>query len=186
MADLAPLHSATLTYEDYVRLPEDGCRYEILEGELLMTPAPSSRHQRISRNLEFLLFAHLKGRDLGEVLYAPFDVIFQSGTVAQPDLLYVSKEREAIITDRGAEGAPDLIVEITSPASSRTDRIRKFEIYSKFGVSWYWLLDPESQTFEEYELAGNSYVRRGSCAEDDVFTPLLFPGLEIPLSEVWA
>jgi len=103
-----------LTYEDYRALPEDGRRYELLEGEIQISPSPSTRHQRISRNLEVLLHLHVQQHGLGEILDAPVDVILDRGTVAQPDLLFVSTPRLAIISERGIEGPPDLAVEILS------------------------------------------------------------------------
>jgi Uma2 family endonuclease len=185
MADPVLNHDRMLTYEDYVNLPEDLNRYEILEGELVMTPAPSTRHQRISRNLGFLIHGHVRASGAGEVLHAPFDVVFHVSTIAQPDLVYFSKDRSDLISSRGAEGPPDLVVEILSPTTARRDRIKKFRIYAKFGVQWYWIIDPDNQTIEEYERTGDSFVRRGECEGDEVFKPLLFPDLEIDLADVW-
>src|SRR5882724_4998757 len=104
--------SAGLTYEDYQQLPEgDSVRYEILDGELAVTPAPLTRHQRVSRNLLRILDAHVGEGRLGEMLYAPIDVILSDTSVVQPDLLFVAKGRAAIVSPRAIEGPPDLMVE---------------------------------------------------------------------------
>src|SRR3989337_2845338 len=100
-------------YQDYLLLPEDK-RYEILDGDLYVVAAPNTRHQRVSRNLEFVLFQHVRERRLGEVLYAPYDVILSEENVVQPDILFVRKERLDTISEMNLPGAPDLVVEILS------------------------------------------------------------------------
>jgi Uma2 family endonuclease len=102
--DRPPAGRIVLTYEDYCLLPNDGRRYEILEGELAVTPSPSRSHQRVSRNLLFILHAHVREHDLGEIFDAPFDVILEETSVVVPDLLFVARERLRIVTDRGVEG----------------------------------------------------------------------------------
>jgi Uma2 family endonuclease len=146
-----------LTYEDYVALPSDGNRYEILEGELAVTPAPSTKHQTASGNLFFLLTQHIKTNDLGKLFHAPVDLILESTSVLQPDLLFVSKDRQTIITDRAIEGAPDLVIEILSPTTSRSDRVTKAQIYARHKVPAYWIADPEEETVEVYLLNADSY-----------------------------
>ncbi|MBN1960348.1 MAG: Uma2 family endonuclease [Deltaproteobacteria bacterium] len=101
-----------LTYDDYLRFPNDGKRYEIFEGEVEMNPAPLVIHQRISRKLEFILLTYIEKNNLGEIFDAPVDVILSRTNVVQPDLVFVAKERSSIIAERGIFGAPDLVVEI--------------------------------------------------------------------------
>jgi Uma2 family endonuclease len=146
-----------LTYEDYVLLPNDGKRYEILEGELTVTPAPSTKHQTASVNLLVLLSQYIKQRDLGRLFHAPIDLILESSAVLQPDLLFVSKARQSIITERAIEGAPELVIEILSPGTSRTDRVTKAQIYARHGVPAYWIVDPEQKTIEIYLLEADGY-----------------------------
>ena len=146
-----------LTYEDYAALPNDGNRYEILEGELAVTPAPSTKHQTASVNLTVLLTQHIKARDLGKLFHAPVDLILESTSVLQPDLLFVAKARQNIITDRAVEGAPDLVIEILSPTTSRSDRVTKAQIYARHKVPAYWIVDPELETVEIYLLNVDSY-----------------------------
>lgn len=156
-----PMHIPTgkivLTYEDYVLLPNDGKRYEILEGELTVTPAPSTKHQTASVNLLVLLSQYIKERDLGKLFHAPIDLILEPTSVLQPDLLFVSKARQSIITERAIEGAPNLVVEILSPTTSRTDRVTKAQIYARHSVPVYWIVDPEREALEIYLLEANGY-----------------------------
>ena len=152
-----PEEKIVLTYEDYVLLPNDRHRYEILEGELSVTPAPSTKHQTASGNLFVLLAKHIKDQDLGKLFHAPIDLVLAPTTVLQPDLLFVSKARQHIITDKAVEGAPDLVIEILSPATSRTDRVTKAQIYARHSVPAYWIADPDSETIEIYLLNVDSY-----------------------------
>ena len=152
-----PEGKIVLTYEDYADLPNDGNRYEILEGELAVTPAPNTKHQTASGNLFFLLTQHIREKDLGKLFHAPVDLILESASVLQPDLLFVSKARQSIITERAIEGAPDLVVEILSPTTSRSDRVTKAQIYARHKVAAYWIVDPEQEAVEIYLLVMDSY-----------------------------
>ena len=184
--DRIPPGRIRLTYVDYVGLPNDGKRYEILDGELFVTPAPRPRHQQVSINLEFVLLQHIRGHRLGQILHAPIDLVLDPTTVAQPDILFIRAGREAIISERGIEAAPDLIVEILSPASMRQDRTTKATLYSRFGVAHYWIVDPDARTIELYELDDGSYRLAAKEAGEATIRPALFPGFELPLGEIWA
>jgi len=120
--DRIPEGRIRLTYEDYCDLPDDGLRYEILDGELEIRPSPNIDHQRVSRDLVRILQAHVEARGLGEVFDAPCDVLLAATTIVVPDLVFVSGARAALVTKRAIEGAPDLLVEILSPSSTRRDR----------------------------------------------------------------
>src|ERR1043166_897597 len=146
-----------LTYEDYVVLPNDGRRYEILEGELSVTPAPSTKHQTASGNLFVILAQYIKERNLGKLFHAPIDLILESSSILQPDLLFVSSAHQRIITERAIEGVPDLVVEILSPTTTRTDRVTKAQIYARHSGPAYWIVDPERQNIEIYLLEGAVY-----------------------------
>jgi Uma2 family endonuclease len=152
-----PKGKIVLTYEDYVLLPNDGNRYEILEGELAVTPAPGTKDQIASGNLFLLLAQHVKQRDLGRVFDAPIDLILESTSVLQPDLLFVSKARQHVITERAIEGSPDLVIEILSPTTSRTDRVTKAQIYARHKVAAYWIVDPDQESIEIYLLEADGY-----------------------------
>ncbi len=174
-----------LTYEDYVELPDDGKQYEILDGELFVSPAPVPRHQRVSRNLQWILEGHLRSRRSGELLNAPIDLILAQTTIAQPDLLFVRAGREAIVTERAVEGPPDLVVEILSPNTTRKDRTTKAMLYARYRVSHYWILDPAERIFEGYTLE-DGYRLMVRAQGPEVVRAEPFPDLEIPLGEVWA
>ena len=152
-----PEGKIVLTYEDYVELPNDGNRYEILEGELAVTPAPNLKHQISSANVFKIVSRHVDDNKLGITLYAPVDLILESTSVLQPDLLFVSQARRNILTDKGIVGAPDLVVEILSPTTTRNDRVTKAQIYARHKVPVYWIVDPEQETVEVYLLNVDSY-----------------------------
>jgi Uma2 family endonuclease len=133
-------------------------------GDLVVTPAPGRRHQRIVTDLVTLLNAYVREHDLGEVFAAPFDVLFAEGDYMEPDLLFVSKDRLGILSDRGVEGSPDLVVEVTSPSTADRDRGPKLERYRHYGVGEYWIVDPESRLVEVWYLA------------DGALAPLVIPG----------
>lgn len=171
------------TYQDYLKFPDDGKRYQIIEGELYMTPAPVPYHQRISRNLGFILWDFVRKRNLGEVFYAPCDIVFSEEDVVQPDIFFASKEREHIIGEKNIQGAPDLMVEILSPRTDELDRKLKVKLYEKFGVKEYWLVDPEKKEVEILSLTQGGYSSFGVFKES-LSSPLL-KGLKLNLQEVF-
>ncbi|MFN0071591.1 MAG: Uma2 family endonuclease [Chloroflexota bacterium] len=174
-----------LTYEDYCELPDDGKRYEIHQGELVVNPAPTPGHQRVLRRLNRLLEQHIETNRLGELFFAPLDCILDDTSVVQPDLVFIANDRGGQISGRGIEGAPTLVVEIVSPSSTRTDRGRKMQLYAKFGVPYYWIVDPGVQRLEAFELISGSYelVADGTMTQTVRLAP--FSELAIPLAEIW-
>jgi len=184
--DRAPAGRIVLTYEDYCSLPDDGLRYEILDGELEMSPSPSVDHQRIAGALFAELRAHLQANQLGEALVAPVDVLLADTTIVVPDLVYVSRARAALITRRAVEGAPDLLVEILSPSSTRRDRHTKAALYARLGVAFYWIVDPDARTLEEYERGpAGDYRLVATHAGAGVARTACFPALALELARVW-
>jgi Uma2 family endonuclease len=174
----------TLTYEDYCALPDDGLRYEIIDGFLFSEPSPWLAHQRAVGNLIFILHAHVREQGLGEV-FTRVDVILDQRTVVVPDIVFVARERAGIVTERAIEGAPDLIVEILSPGTIRRDRVAKRNAYARHGVRHCWLVDPVETTLEDFELIEGAYHLVAAVAEEEDFRPGLFPDLVIPLPELW-
>ncbi|RMH05293.1 MAG: Uma2 family endonuclease [Nitrospirae bacterium] len=172
------------TYQDYLQLPEDR-QYEIVDGDLYMVPAPTPYHQQVSRNLEFPLHQYVKAHDLGEVFYAPCDVLLSETDVVQPDLLFIAKARLSIITDTHIQGAPDLVIEILSPASEPRDRGAKQKLYARAGVSEYWIVDPMSKTVEVFRLSETGYHRINHFTHSDTLHSPTFPDLAIPLSDIF-
>ncbi len=180
------LPAGPLTYEDYVALPDDGKRYEILDGQLEVTPSPLLRHQTVQLVLATILHRHVAERGLGRIFPAPTDVILAKTTVLVPDLMFVSSARVAILTERAVEGAPDLVVEILSPSTERRDRTAKAALYARFGVPNYWLLDPAERIFEAYALEGEGYRLSLRAAGEQVVRTAPFPELAIELAALWS
>ena len=133
--------AAKLTYQDYLNTPE-GERYELLNGELISVASPNEGHQIVSIELGSLMHHHVKAGDLGRIFHAPFDIVFSDTEVVQPDLMFISKEREDIRTAANIQGAPDLVVETLSPSSLKRDWEDKRELYARYGVKEYWIADP--------------------------------------------
>lgn len=147
------------TYDDYLRLPDDGKRYEVLEGDLVVSPAPIMDHQFTVLMVSALILNWWQRCGRGLMFTAPMDVILSEETVCQPDIGWISSEREAEIVGEWVYGIPDLVVEVLSPSTSRRDRTRKADIYAKHGAREYWLLDPSDQTVEIRVLRDGRFVR---------------------------
>ncbi len=178
--------NVVLTYEDYAALPADGRRYEIHDGELSVTPAPSPRHQRISGNLFTILCQHVMTNGLGEVYYAPLDVILSESSIVQPDLIYLDRGRLAAVSGREIEGVPTLVVEVLSPSTTLSDRSTKWQLYARHGVPFYWLVDPEGRAIEALVLGpeGYSLAIRASGSEPLSLPP--FPDLAFAPASLWS
>ncbi|MBI3824818.1 MAG: Uma2 family endonuclease [Candidatus Rokubacteria bacterium] len=174
-----------LTYREYEALPADGRRYELHDGELSVTPAPSPQHQIVSRNLGFVLHEHVTARGLGQVLMAPLDVILGETTIVQPDLVYLDSARAGAISRRGIEGPPTLAVEILSPSTTLTDRVTKSQLYARHGVPHFWLVDPEGRSIEAFVLRADGYslVARASGRQPVALPP--FPDLAVVPDSLW-
>ncbi len=157
------------TYQDYRELPDDGIRYEVLEGRLYMTPAPSTYHQTLSRRLQYF-FYQLELRGQGLIFNAPVDLLIPDAQPAQPDLIYLKPGQESLVTRRGIEGVPELVVEILSPTTATVDRTVKLHLYESCGVNRYLLLDPVSRTLEIFRLDGDSYRLEASLGPNDEIT----------------
>ena len=176
-----------LTYDDYVLIPEDGQRHEILDGEHCVSPAPRPRHQRVSSKLHVRLGSFVETHSLGWVLAAPTDVVLSPYDIVQPDLLFISNKRLGIITEPNVQGAPDLVIEIFSKKTRQQDEGTKREIYERYSVWEYWMLDPDRRSALIYRRIGNRLrlVTELSAAAGDVLTTPLLPGLEIRLTEIF-
>lgn len=172
-----------LTVEDFEHYDTDK-HVELIDGDFKVSPPPSSKHQRVSRKIEFRLEQWVTAHQLGEVFDAPMDVVLSENDVFQPDLLFISKERLGIIKKK-IEGPPDLIVEILSPNDENCDRVTKKDLYSKFGVREYWIVDPEAETimllaFEKDRLEVKQTYPKGS-----VLKSMIVKDFELPLQEIF-
>ena len=174
-----------LTYEDYALLPDDGRRYELHEGELSVTPAPGTTHQATLLNLVVILHAHVNARGLGDVYPAPVDCIFETVTVVQPDIVFIETGRRSVISERGIEGAPTLAVEIISPSTTGIDRRRKLQLYARYAVPYYWIVDPPARTIEAYRFSGGQYEAAGALSGGAGVVLAPFPDLILDPGAIW-
>ena len=174
-----------MTYEQLCLLPEDRNRYELFDGELVMTPSPVARHQEIVGRLHALLLAHVRANSLGKVFVAPLDAIFDQYNVLQPDILYVSRKRVSEVVKERIEGAPDFVVEVLSPSTFYNDLRRKMVIYSQFGVQEYWIVDPETQTIELYQRVGEGLQPARKFSSQETFQSPLLVGFQLPVSSIF-
>jgi Uma2 family endonuclease len=183
--------SVGLTYDDLRRLPDDRMRHELIDGEHYVTPAPTTKHQRVLGRAYLYIGNYLEEHPLGSVFFAPVDVVFDPINCVEPDLLYVSREREERqLTEDNLEGAPDLVIEVLSPSTRRVDEGAKLRLYERFGVPEYWVFDPDPEKVRVYRLENGKLKlvaelsRQQGTSVTILSTPLL-PGLEIPLDELF-
>jgi Uma2 family endonuclease len=171
--------------EDIWDSPDDGNRYEVIDGELYVTPPPNREHQHFSFELGYRIRHYLEEHPLGIMYAAPFGVILAGLSGVQPDLVYVSHERQEILTVQGASGTPDLVIEILSPRTRSRDRGIKLRQYEAAGVPYYWIADPRTRTLEERVLGEDGYGQPTIYGVGDIFEPALFPGLAIEVARLW-
>ncbi len=176
--------SSKFTHADLLLMPNDNKRREIVDGELFVTPSPNLSHQRISRNLLFALLEFLKQHPIGELIDAPMDVILSEYDVLEPDLLMVLNEHRTIMQD-WVRGAPDLVVEVLSPTTLNNDRGPKMKAYARYGVSEYWLVDPDRRAIEVYRLAPEGYHLERTFVEKEILTSLLLPDFTLPVGSIF-
>ncbi|HEV8398149.1 MAG TPA: Uma2 family endonuclease [Vicinamibacterales bacterium] len=177
-----------LTYDDFVLFPDDGKRQELIDGEHYVTPSPNLKHQAVCGNLHGRIWNYLQERQIGKVYSAPLDVVFSHLDVVEPDLLFVSEARRAVLTAKNVQGAPDLVVEVGSPSTRRRDEKLKHQLYERFSVAEYWVVDPDVDVVRVYPLQSRKYLGADELSLDlgDVLTTPLLPGLELKLSDIFA
>lgn len=173
------------TVRDYKLLPE-GAPYQLIEGELIMTPAPNPLHQIISGNLFKKISGFIEGRKAGTVIYSPVDVYIDDENVFQPDLVFISKERREIIKEDGIHGAPDLVIEILSPSTAYYDMKKKFRVYERRGVKEYWIVDPGMRGIEIFTNTDKgNFTLNLKVYEKGAVTSSFLAGLEISIDAVF-
>jgi Uma2 family endonuclease len=188
MRDAMPLpRHVRFNYDDFLLFPDDGNRHEIIDGDHFMTPSPNTRHQRASFNLAAVLREFLKAHPVGQAFTAPYDVILSDEDIVEPDLLFISAARAAIITEKNVQGPPDLVVEILSAGTRKIDEVVKRKLYERYGVREYWIVDPDLETVKIYRLTDQGYVRAAELAREthDVLSSPLLPGFQTPLAEIF-
>jgi Uma2 family endonuclease len=189
MAMLAPtttdrdLKLELKTYDDLLAIPDDGNRYELIFGEIFMSPSPATKHQFVLGELNERFRDHVLKKALGVVFFAPVDVKFSMYSVVEPDLIVVSRERVEIVTEKNVDGVPDVVVEILSPSNRMQDLVRKAALYAQYGVPEYWIVDPETDRITVNQLREGQYSPlpiRGGIARSTVL-----PGLKIRVSDIF-
>ena len=170
------------TYEDYKNLPEES-RYEILDGDLVMSPSPTREHQRIVLRLVRAFAAYVESKKLGEIFVAPYDVVLSETDVVQPDILFVSKARASIATPKAVMGAPDLVVEVLSPGTSERDRTVKAKLYARAGVQELWLVDPDTKSIQVLQNGPSGYEPQASAGS--TAASRVVEGFEIPIDTLF-
>src|SRR3989339_1466270 len=172
------------TYEEYLKTPKDK-RYELIDGELLMTPSPIPNHQRVSGKLGFVGRKFVTENNLGEVFDAPCDVYLDDENVVQPDILFISQDKLNIIGDKNIQSAPNLVIEIISENSVYRDMVQKKRLYARFGVKEYWIVIPEEKEVEVYILKGEAYQLYKTYTKVDILESPSLKGLKIGLKEIF-
>jgi Uma2 family endonuclease len=172
-----------LTYADYEKIPADGFRHEVIEGEEFVTPPPSTDHQTSVVNLTRILGNHITLKKLGRLFVAPTAVALSKYNTVEPDVFFVSKANARIITPKNIQGAPDLVIEVLSPSTAANDRGPKLAMYDKMGVREYWMIDPVAKMIEIHEF--RSPRRTRSYDGDQSFQSELLPDLAIRLEDIF-
>lgn len=174
-----------LTVEDYMATSDDE-RWELLDGELIMPPAPGTRHQRIQVNVGVRLAQFVEETGFGQVYFAPTDVVLSDTDVVQPDLLFIASERLNIVTPANIQGAPDLVVEILSPATADRDRGYKSELYARHGVKEYWMLGTDPDTVTVLLLQGSGYKAVQTVGPGETLESPTLQGFSISADDIFA
>ncbi len=175
-----------LTYQDFLRFPDDGRRHELIDGAHCVAPSPATKHQRVSWRLSQALGRYLDEHPIGEAFHAPYDVVLSLFDVVEPDLLLILDQQSDIVTDLHVRGAPALVVEILSSDSRRQDEVAKLRLYERYGVSEYWLVGPEGGRVSIYRRdAGGSFARPQVVARGDAIASLLLPGFSLAVDALF-
>jgi len=177
------IRESPVTYELYANMIDDGNRYEIADGVLeLMSPSPSFTHQSIINKLLYKI--NDSCQDDYIIVPSPIDVIFSATEVRQPDIVIIHRSRMSIISNRGINGAPDLVVEVSSEHSRRRDKVKKRIVYAQYGVPEYWIIDLTNFTLEQYLLDGTRYELTEIYAGDDTIRSLTMPCASFSMNEI--
>ena len=172
------------TYADYLKTSDEE-RFQLLDGELVMAPAPLLYHQFILRKLLYAISGYVDEHNLGELFCSPTDVVLSETNVVQPDILFVSRQRNQILKPESVQGAPDLVVEILSPSTAELDRTTKLELYAYHGVREYWIVDPEARTVMVLLRGQNRFEVAGTYGKGHTLQSPTLEGLKIPMEEVF-
>ncbi|MHB8511691.1 MAG: Uma2 family endonuclease [Actinomycetota bacterium] len=174
---------ATYTYADLATFPDDGLRRELLDGELLVSPSPRPRHQDVLLQLALVIGNHLATHGGGRLYIAPLDVVLSDRTVLEPDLMIIANAQMEIVTEANVQGPPALVIEIVS--NSRIDRVRKRDLYERYGVAEYWIVDPDADRIEVLKRDGDRFAKPIIVETGESLATPLVPGLSIDVSAIF-
>jgi Uma2 family endonuclease len=175
-----------MTAAEFFSLPEGPPYFQLIDGDLYLSPSPRRFHQKLVVRLVGLLHSYLERHPIGEIYVAPSDVVFTEDTILNPDIYFVSRERAGILTEQGAEGAPDLVVEVLSPGTATLDLGRKREVYAESGVREMWVVSPKTRGVEVYRFAENASEPAAILIEGGTLASALFPDLAVRISDLFA
>lgn len=176
--------STKFTHADLLVMPDDGKRREIVGGELFVTPSPLSKHQLMVSNLASAFFLFLHDHPIGRLFLAPLDVILSESDVLEPDLLFILNARREIIQD-WVRGAPDLVIEVLSPTTASRDRGPKLKAYARFGVTEFWIVDPDERAIEIYRQTQEGFELSRIWRDEETLTSSLLPGFALPVGSLF-
>ena len=172
-------------YTDLVNMPDDGRRYEIHGGELVVVPSPLPIHQIAVVQIVARLHDYAR-RSGGLALAAPLDIVFDEHDVVQPDVVFFRAERRHLVQPRVVtRAAPDIAVEVLSPSTAAVDRGRKMDLFAHYGVPEYWIADPFRLRFEVHVLAAGAYEQAQVASSGDIVRSVLLPGLTFPVADIF-
>jgi len=175
-----------LDADDLRGFPDDDKRYEIIGGQLVVSPSPSTRHQYVLGEIYSALKSHLTSKASGRVFVAPLDVQLSFYDVVQPDLLVVLNNRKDIIQEQAIAGPPNLVVEILSPSSKTTDRVDKAALYARSGIEEYWIVDPVVETVTVYGLDGDRFAPSATLERNDDLYSIVLAGFVLDLDTIFS
>jgi Uma2 family endonuclease len=174
----------TFTYADYQKLPEsEPC--QLIGGELIMSPAPTLYHQQIIGNIFSALREYVIQKKLGKIFFSPVDVYLDNENIFQPDIVFISTERSSILDEQKINGAPDVVIEILSPSTAYYDLKKKKEIYEKYGVKEYWIVDPMEKTIDLLVHENGIFVTKGRAAINQTISSMVIPGCVIQTNDIF-
>jgi Uma2 family endonuclease len=171
------------SYREYQNFPADGNRHEIIDGTHYRSPAPSTKHQTVSRRLQFQLYRQIEETKLGLVFDAPTDVELSKHDILQPDIIVVMNDRRRMVLPKRIVGVPNLVVEILSESNPSQDRVLKFEMYQRVGLPEYWIVDPEEESIEQWTIQNGAYQMQSTSRERIESRTL--PGIAVELANLW-
>jgi Uma2 family endonuclease len=177
-------YGRALTHQDLAHTPDDGNIYEIIDGELYVTPFPSVSHQQVVTQLTGVLNQHVRREGLGRVFTAGLKVVLDEPTGVGPDIVFISQARMDGLRPDGYYGVPELVVEVLSSKPALDQHVKKHK-YARAGIPHYWIVDPDLRRLLAYRLEGRAYRLLAEHEAQDVFRPELFPGLDIELAQLW-